>query len=675
MRKYFIKTRFNQEDAELRKLADRLSEPDLKAELPETDQVLMKAHLMRQFSQADEKLPRGFDKVVNCFKNMGASTGLNQYQKIRIKDRVLDFAEANDPQIVIGRFLPRLRFVMAALMIMVLGLSSFTLVPNEFDIARAAKWTFIEAVEGEVYVNRGGILLAVSEEFNLREGDIVITQDDSFVVIRFLDDSVTRLDNNSSLRINKLYFSPENFAKTEVNVKLEEGQAWTRVINLVEDSEFVVETDDAKASVQDRASFEIVKEDVSTSLIVFDNVVDVSKKEGMIDNVKPVVSGFKAEISSDKLVASNHDILVEESKDQVSEWAELNINLDEDHREKLLAESKVENQKVLAEDKTLIKAASDFKSNTFAIFNDPDLELTKNQFVEAHIGFLRAQNLLNDGKRTEALAYLYDYKNTINEIDLKLPELMVKDREKTRVLENMIKESLALQRKKMELVFPDDKLYPAKKNLMEIDFGFRESVVAKVDNLVAKAKTRLAEVEHLVNRSKFDEARSAFEVYLRELDQLVALVDLNKEGEIQADVFDLFSEQINQLKSLNAIERKLRFMEDFEMASMVRDVIDVNIDKLMLILSEYKDKEVPFRLIQELESLVDNYVYEQKRKFEVSIELKDKMQDYPEYKLISEDQKLFDFDKENITESIIVDKKSTAEIESARVLDFELEDK
>lgn len=121
------------------------------------------------------------------------------------------------------------------------------------------------------------ILIATDSDWVIyREWDSVSSWIDTKELF-FSDWSVSVLEPNSNIVLNKLNFPKENNLVTEIKIFLEAGAIWTKATKLDEDSMFEIHTADSAAAV--RWTIFWVKNKSVTEVIVIEWTVDVSKKQ------------------------------------------------------------------------------------------------------------------------------------------------------------------------------------------------------------------------------------------------------------------------------------------------------------------------------------------------------------------------------------------------------------
>ncbi len=556
----------------------------------------------------------------------------------------------------------------ASVLVFVMIMGMFVVSPVELRVTRAAKWTFLEDVQGEVFVNRDGRTMAVDKNFSLQEGDLVFTGKDGFVAIRYLDDSVTRLGNDTSLEIRKLYVRPDDAVQTEVELSLMGGQVWASVYNLVDsESNFVIETENARADVNSRAAFAIDALHDFTSLTVFDNVVDLTKKHTKISYVQPVIAGFTAEISSSPFALPSGDrgIALAKSTNQDKQWFKDNQALDRQHQEKLKEENLDFITSAVASEAAL-GVLADFKDGTKAIFANAEIEKARQRFLDVHLGFIKSQDYLNEASsanqyRRQATPLLIQYKTVIKEVVESLPALRQADAEQAERLLQQMKEEVGLQKKALSLVIPGEKLYPAKEIVMEASFYFAVDSTEKADYLLDRARNKLLEMQNLIAKNNLKDAEASFRNYLAGLDDLVKEVGNSRVAEIEGSLFALLDEQIKQFKLLTAIEVELRDQGDKRFSALVNRVKMDSLEKLIQIVKFYRKNGIPFATVMEIKNITAEFLENSPEKNQRLADLEKISAEYPEYAQLKTMEEVSVEDLDPVSD-VIVDFQSSQDL-------------
>jgi hypothetical protein len=627
------------EDNSLNELQEKLQEQGRESFMSESQKALMKSNLMVRIQKQEERFPMSLKRIEEDVRLLGREKFLGSHQKNMIFQAVSDrITEKAHSWTAIFWPLRNWRAGIASSLVFCLMLGVFVLAPIELRVTRASKWTFLEEVQGRVFVNRDGRVMSVDRDFSLQEGDLVFTTADSFVSIRYLDDSVTRLEANTSLEIKKLYVGPDNALKTQVELDLIGGRVWASVYNLVDnDAQFVIETTAARAGVHSRAVFSIDSIQDSTTLTVFDNVVDLSKKTSKVTYVQPVVAGFQAEVSASpfQVPVGDNGIVVKKSAGEHDQWVMTNLALDKKHQETLKEENLKFISSAVASDQTL-GALADLKDSTGALFANADIEKARQRFLDAHVGFIKAQEYLEKAGsgnqyRRQATPLLLQYNTTLKEIMQEYPGLQQEDGSQAQELLGLMREETGLQKKALSLVMPGEKLYLAKEAVMDASSYFAINTAEKADYLLDRSKNRLLEMQNLIAKNNLKDAEAIFSAYLSGLDELVKQVEASKVTEIEGSLFELLNEQIKQFKLLTAIESELTGKGDRRFAALVGKVQTASLEKLIQIVREYRKNGIPFEMVMELKNTSEEFFNTSKEKSQLLADLDQVLSNYPEY--------------------------------------------
>ena len=128
-----------------------------------------------------------------------------------------------------------------------------TKIGSDVALADYTQPTTLEVVAGTVLTklaNESDYKL-VDKTTTLAVGTTIKVLDDSSAVIHWFDDSLSRLDSNTELTITKMDLDPNNSTNFQINTKLDTGQMWNKVLNLVNpEAEFTVAAGDTVAGVR-----------------------------------------------------------------------------------------------------------------------------------------------------------------------------------------------------------------------------------------------------------------------------------------------------------------------------------------------------------------------------------------------------------------------------------------
>lgn len=643
-------------DADLLKLQTDLVNLAKLTEIPLSNKTKLKNDLISLIETGQTELPTSYCLLADQIELKSSNVVLGGSKKYSMLADIKNAIGAGDLEPKWGVF-RNWRSSLASLMIVIMFLGTLVILPTDGNIIYAAKITFLEEVKGEVYVNRDGNVSAVNSNFAIEEGDLIFTGSGSFVTIRYLDDSVTRLGENTSLQIKKLYVRPDNQVETKVEVSLVNGQIWAGVYNLVDqDSRFVVDTPNARAMVNNKASFELKADPDTTTIAVFDNVVDVTSKAVGDQKIQPVVSGFKARVESHTFLAYENGVSVEKNIQPNDGWTIMNMELDDQHQQKL----KDEGQKIisdkLAGEESLLSFLTDFKDTTKSIFNNSEIEKARHKYVEASFGFIKAQQILKDSGKIgavnvrEARPLLLKFRTTVSDLMNDQKRLVDLNPDESVKLFDDIKSDMAFHRKTLSLILPREELYAAKEILNEASGYLAENDVDKKEYILARSRSKLYEAQQLIAKNDLKAAQAVMDVYWKNIDSLTQFqtAELTEDG--RNVLYQLMNEQIDQYKVLTALQSELEAKGDQKFSMMVAGFKKSSLDRLTTLVKTFEGQGLPQPVVSEIASMVQSYQEQSVQKNEILAELS---------QIEVNDQNL------NQAENLIIDNVSSPELESA----------
>ncbi len=686
-----IDEQIRREQVEIFRLKVHLNDEQVQAMRERVLQSISNSEFQQLIKNSTVQERQSHFNLVENLQQVAAQVKLNTFQTAAIKRRINEESQNILQKQRWWLFWGGMRRVFAAVLLLIFSFSLVIFYPLDKKILKAGKFTLIDTVKGEVFVNRGGQLMAVNKDFSLEEGDLVFTEENSFVVIKFLDDSVARLDEKTFLEIKKLYAAPENITQTQVNLGLVEGQAWAKVPNLTgNEAVFEIETDEAKASVRDGAAFTISAKKGETKLLVYENVVDVSKKNVPVQTVKPVISGYSAEIKQVTTATQQAVVIAiqEKTASVDNTWAEMNQDLDQQY-EKLLAEANDQWVKdALSNSNTFVRMWSDLQDSTKAIFLNSEIERLRKDYLANYNSFLTAyadlKNLRKgDGKRTEILKNLNQFKSNVIAIRSELVALRNDYPEQVDLLNKVIDETLSIQRKNLAGILVSDAQYLAKATIWDVSEAIAEDDSERMEVIFARARNTLLETQIYIKQNQLNKVADGLRRYDALVAEYLALGNANAQnGEWQKSIFSLFTDQLDQVKLLSAVEKQLqKKLADSDTLEMIGELKLKNIMTINAYL--LKDQVyVPYAWLQDYQAILENYFVDSKSQATYLATVQNLMQKYPEAKLAT-DQNAWSLEQQEVSEQnvdILVDQlqpesNATSEVqEAAKVLDFAMEE-
>ncbi len=499
------------------------------------------------------------------------------------------------------------RTVFAGVLLFVFTISSVFLFPLNIPVTQAARSTYFEEVSGQVLILRSGKFLPATVNFALQEGDVILTKDNSFASVRFFDDSVSRLSSNTQIALKRLSSEPFNPVATQIELLLQSGRSWFRVLNLVDEkSLFTVQTSQVAASVSKRAAFDLRVRPYENYLSVFDNIVDYSLINDLLPQPKSLLAGFQAHISKDGKVKTSviaDDDTTERNPVKSAEWVNDNLKRDKLHSDRVVAET----EKALTVANNAATASMEkFDGNDNRVLSNRELEKLRSQFLGSHKQLLLGATFLMRQQNEEGLRLINEFKNTVKILAARLKDLEKIDSINAGLLRVMIETKIIQQRKDVATLLPKDALYPLKQILAETEILLADSDVDKTRLQLSYLESRLLEAQGLVKKERFDEAESILTQYERDIHKVILQVRDNNFDELNSKVVGLFSQQMNQIKVMTAIEKSL-YPTQNRLLSLVRSLRHELLEKV-IIASGDVEGSVPIVLLQQMKDLLQTYM-------------------------------------------------------------------
>ncbi|MBT3864570.1 hypothetical protein HOE67_02040 [Candidatus Peregrinibacteria bacterium] len=484
---------------------------------------LIKSHLMRQVEgRVHLNVPRRLHRVASQVVDAAQSVKLPVSARVILKERIMDVVSGTGVKGWVWRFsgVPKRLLSGVVVASMMFGFISFMAV--DLNVALADSFTAIEEIDGGVVVVRDGEKMDAYAEMELFEGDRVVTEDDGFASIVFLDDSIVRLSTDTGLNILRLFADSDNKASTYVEIEVYQGNAWSRVLNLLDkDSAFVVKAGEFMAKAQ-KAAFNVSVDDVETRVEVYHHVVEV----------QPVLS---VEVADTKVATGQQVTTSVAGKPKVVEiapevhgdtWVADNLKSDKEHVINVNEKRKVAREEV-AEDN--LHSFKSIKTGVQKFLTFDDIEEAKLSFEAVQMDFVKGEVMLENGEITETEAgvvfesfveYVEGFKDMIANVREN------GDFEYADELKDYLSSELSQYKKDLSSILPDSPLYPAKLVMMEA-----EVVAAESESEIAVVKTeqvtvKLEEVSDLAEAGEGVLAVQAFDEY-------VEVVESNKK-EVEA---------------------------------------------------------------------------------------------------------------------------------------------
>jgi hypothetical protein len=574
----------------LEKSLKEVQKPDLSG----TAKVTLKNNILNsiKYVREGEVVPSVLSRLIANIKKIGRKVRMPISSSVMLKERLVNYAGFSD---IMRRRRPDFGWVKVYGGGLLLGVFVVAVVMFPFggEITRAK--ALIRNVKGEVFVLRDKNLIEAREEFNIEEGDTIMTKENSSATVYYFDDSRSKLDENTNIKVKRLYSEPTNPLSVHAEIYLEEGQMWAKVPSLThEEAKFEVETDEAEAIVTNKAAFNLQVDEDATKLLVFNNVVDF-KPVNTVSNSRAVVGGYKAQVKGN---INQVDVqpLKKEDVDFNNQWVVDNLSEDIQFEDEMTEEKE---QKFVAEKKDV--------NIEDAVLENPELEEQKKRFIAAYDNLVEAESMLVKGLRTEEAAQkLEDFQTVTADVLQILHELQADSPEEADILRQYIEEKIAYQLKDLNTFVSGDKLYKAKEIVQSVQLFLAEGDVQKTKVKLSQAEQKLLEVQKLVDEGKPGVAAVVLVQYKDSMTDFVLQVDSSTQTELKQNVVPILKQQLRQLKVLAALEESLRGTENVTLLADVTQVRRAKLTKLMNGFEKFPET-VPEDLLYELKDISDTY--------------------------------------------------------------------
>lgn len=544
----------------------RTEKPVLKAE--QKDRMRQSLLYAIKNGADSDKVPasmQAFDKQVG---KVFQSVKLPVHLAAAMRERIMQAIESKSMPLAFHQ--KHLRFMLTSFLLTAF-VSTSVILPFKVPVTHAH--AFIENVNGEVYVKREGRLIKAQASFYLQEGDKLITHSASSASVRFFDESLGRLGENTQMLIQKLSDSTEDNSEQNVELYVDQGRIWAKVSDYSRDAHFSVKTQSVEAHVEKKASFDMVVDDSSTSIQVFDNVVDVvSGKEGI--NKNTIVAGYEAKLQPDqekKVLVAQLPVVNTNTVQDV--WVSENLSLDKkDTYDRSRDAEKMFNDNII--DVQEAKVTQQDLLASVVLAND-DVEKQKLAFLDAYGNLLKAEGHFVRDNHQDGAKYLRTFRHDASVIIESLPELEKKDALSASVLRDVITKSINQQKQDLSVFLPGDKLYNAKKIVLQMELLLKSpNTFDKAKVQLAQAEGKLLEIQELLKQKKENLALGGLRDYQDLTSQMVIRFPADQYMQVREDFVGIMNQQIEQLKVLAAIEKAPygTYSDDFvKEVSKVRD--------------------------------------------------------------------------------------------------------
>jgi len=437
----------------------------------------LKERLISTISNEGDLFPGSLLDVAEIVRTSAASVQLDVNKKARIKNSIFDRIEVikNTFWHTFGRmtalFTPLV--LVSFLFVYVLMFESVILDKN------IVKATVIADIQGNVYVVRDGKRIVAYENMELKERDIISTDNESRASIQYLDDSVSRLDEDSSVVVNKLFSHSKKKTFTVVEVEVVRGDVWNKVVNLVDDggSHFKVRANGVSTRVSKKAAFNVTADEDSgdVKVKVLESTVNIENENvhlGDESGMKNVSEGYEAIVEMPQKMNSKKEIVIDRNVENVSEkkWIAMNLVKDEDYVKKIVKKDKQQRKKIIGSlPHDALYSVKQIKSDVTVLFAGGKIKKEKLKFEIAHRRLEEAQVMLGEGDFEGAEKLLDEFKGKANKFSEFIDELEESDPKQALDLKIELNDRIDGSIKELEIISEADPLNKVKQVLRETD--------------------------------------------------------------------------------------------------------------------------------------------------------------------------------------------------------------
>lgn len=522
----------------------------------------MKLRLMEAVKKGEalETVPVGLQQLGFRITKIARSVKAPAWQVFSMRERILTkVSNGYDYGFEDGWFRKSnmLRTALSSVLLVAFVMTSFLILPFEAPTA-FARFTYFDELDGSVLVLRDGAYLQAKVSFQLEEGDVILTRDESSASVHFLDDSVSRMAENTNVEIKRLYSEPMNPVATDVELYVKEGRVWNKVVNLTDDNAtFKVQTSKVEATVTNKAAFDVSVNSDNTKITVFDNVVDVKKIDSVAVKAKTVVEGYQAEIGHSQggdIKLESADTVVKKDK-QEQKWVAENLSDDKAYDLKL------------AEQKEKILTANDNLQSTPVMAvaavvapdqqNSKKVEEMKGRFDVVYGKLLKAETMYVRGVLGEGNNLLAEFRKSITILVTDIDVLAETDSLSAKAVREVIREKISTQTKDLASFVPGDKLYRAKEAVRFAELAMVGTAVEGAQVKLSQAEARLLEFQQLLKKGKYESAMLVLRDYKQQMANFSLVITPENVGDFKDHLVEMVQSQIGQIKILTAVEQIL----------------------------------------------------------------------------------------------------------------------
>ncbi|MBI2453644.1 FecR domain-containing protein [Candidatus Peregrinibacteria bacterium] len=523
--------------------------------LSEEKAKALKGRLMAALAERMPAETFGCETLAEKIRKLSLHVMPKEYFRVVLREKLITLIEFERRRFLFRLFERKFsRRMAASFLVFLFAASAFFRFGYGIEKASASFLTTIESVVGDVSVVRGEDVIQGAPGFVLKAEDVVRTGKDSKAVIRFLDQSVSRLDENTEVKLAKLFMNPLNKTETVVELVLQQGRIWARVINLVDNiSHFQVRAQNTVAVAKRKAAFDVtVLPKGKAKVAAIKNKVDLVVATDRKVVEATLINGFSAEVKS--ATSSASPIKQEKIQDGKDQWVKDNLEQDIAYIETVKQEVKDErrgNAGLLPGNP--LYPVRELSQSTNIAFTFDEFDRHQKMIFKASEKIDTAGVLLEKGEKEKARELLVEFQNETKAVVDWLTSLEGADPEKAAYLRNKVNELLNVYEKRLTLILPDDPLYEVKSAVGQSKVIAADTAVQKTEQKLSQASDKLLEAHELVESGNSTSAADQVKAYSSAISEVASEVKQFNSDQKEQIVTTLMDNKAEALKVLQAM--------------------------------------------------------------------------------------------------------------------------
>lgn len=527
--------------------------------VPEDKKSAIKKNIV-EFTKSHEPAEEfGFSLLISRIKHFAEQVSPREYFRVLLKEKLITLSEFQPRYVFSFRWLLSKRITAAVISVVFVFTALFSFTYNTGRVA-ASYITAIKEAQGEVVILRGDGAFFAQEGMILKSDDVVRTGAGSQAVIAFLDQSISRLDENTEIKISKLFVNPADRTQTIVELVLNQGRLWNRVVNLVNNvSRFQVKAENTIAVAKKKAAFDVAvtpKQKAKVSAV--QNKVDlvVATNRRVVETA--LIKGAVAEVKTNAQAAAPK-IVSDQDLEQTDEWVSSNLQKDKQYIEEIKQEAVdqiKEGIKVLPGNPLYaVKEISETTKIAFAL-NETDkqrkiLEAARAKFAEAEV-------LLEKGDKQAADNAISAFREHIKGMSEWVKNNEAANPAEAGDLRATLEETMNAYQKQFTLVLPAEPLYALKEAVSQMQVEIAANEVQKTETKLTQASDKLMEAHDLAEQGDAKAAKEQLQEYSQKISEVVSEVQQMPADTKEKAVSALIDTKAEDLKMLDVISKSAR---------------------------------------------------------------------------------------------------------------------